>query len=106
GNVGFDAADAELLQATFHAPGRIQETQPMSTYLDQKRIVKGRDHRSGESRAGVQANAHAAGRAIMAEPAVIGNEVGAWIFGGHPALQGKAVALDIFLEPEADFRVQ
>ena len=33
--------------------------------LHQQRIVKRRDHRAGERRAGVEPNAHAAGRAIV-----------------------------------------
>ena len=74
-NVRLDAANAEFLQAAFHAAGGVDEAQAVGRDLDQQRIVERRDDRAGEGGAGVEANAQAAGRAIMAEPAMIGNEV-------------------------------
>ena len=74
GDVRLDAADAELLQAAFHAPGGVDETQAAGRYLDEQRIVERRDDGPRERGAGVEANAQAAGRAIMAQPAMIGNE--------------------------------
>ena len=65
GDVGLDAADAELLQAALHAPGGVDEAQAVGGDLHQQRIVKRRDDRPGEGRAGVEADAHAAGRAIV-----------------------------------------
>ena len=90
-DVRLDAADAEFLQAALHAPGGVDEAQAVGRHLDQQRIVERRDDRAGEGRAGVEADAHAAGRAVMAEPAVVGQEVVGRVLGRHPALDGEAV---------------
>src|SRR5438309_7374533 len=42
---------------------------------------------SGEGRAGVEANAHAAGGAIVAQAPVVGKELVRRVLGGDPALQ-------------------
>ena len=60
---------------------------------------------AGERRAGVEADAHAAGRAIIAQPAVVGQEVVGRVLGRHPALQGVAVGADLRLIAQADLRV-
>ena len=44
-----------------------------------------------KARAGVEADAHAAGRAVVAEPAVVGHEVVGRVLGRHAALDGEAV---------------
>ena len=95
GNVRLDAADAEFLQAALHAAGGIDETQTVRRHLDQQRIVKRRDDRAGERRAGVEADAHAAGGAIIAQPAIIGQEVVGRVLGRHAALDGVAVRADL-----------
>ena len=105
GDVRLDAADAEFLQAAFHAPGRVHEAQAVGRHLHEERVVIGRDHGAAESGAGVQSNAQAAGRAVMAQPAIIGQEVVGWIFGRDPALERMSVDADIVLSAEPDFRV-
>ena len=104
-NVRLDAADAELLQAAFHAAGGIDETQAVRRHLDQQRIVERRDDRAGERRPRVEANAQAARGTVVAEPAVIGHELVGRIFGRHPALDREAVLLDFRLIAQADFRI-
>ena len=93
-DVRLHAADAELLQAAFHAAGGVDETQAVGRHLDQQRIVKRRDDRAGEGGAGVEADAQAAGRAIVAEPAIIGHEVVRRVLGRDAALEGEAVRRD------------
>src|SRR5262249_3370790 len=105
GNVRLDPADAELLQAALHAAGRVQEAQAVRRHLDQQRVVEGGDDRAAEGGAGVQADAHAAGRAVGGQPAVIRDEVVGRVLGGYPALQGLAVRPDIVLRAQADLRV-
>src|SRR5947207_813688 len=73
-DVRLDATDAKLLQAALHAARGIDETQAMRGHFYQERIVKRRDDGAGERRAGVEADAQAARRPVMAEPAVVGNE--------------------------------
>ena len=64
-NVRLHAADAEFLQAALHAAGGVDEAQAVGRDLHQQRVVKRRDDRAGEGRAGVEADAHAAGRAVV-----------------------------------------
>ena len=104
-DVRLDAADAELLQAAQHPAGGIDEAQSVRRHLDQHRIVKRRDDGPGERRAGVEADAHAAGRAIIAQLAVIRQEVVGRIFGRDAALQSVAVRRHPALIAQADFRI-
>ena len=60
-DVRLHAADAELLQAALHPAGGVDEAQPAGGHLHQQRIVERRDDRAGERRAGVEADAQAAG---------------------------------------------
>ena len=60
-DVGFHAADAEFLQTPLHPTGGINEAQAVGRHFHQQRVIKRRDHRSGKSRAGVQADTHATG---------------------------------------------
>src|SRR5262249_29981241 len=96
---------AEFLKTAFHPPGGIDEPQAMGRYLDEQRIIERRDDGARESSAGIKTNAHAAGRAIMAEPAVIGHEVVRWVFGRYPALEGGAVRDHRVLVAEPDLRI-
>src|SRR5216683_380759 len=59
-DIGFDAANAELLQAAFHVPGGVHKPKSGSRHFDEQGIVKRRDDRAGEGRAGVQPNPQAA----------------------------------------------
>ena len=104
-DVRLDAADAELLEAALHAAGGVHEAQAVGRHFNQKRIVKGRDDGAGEGGAGVEADAHAAGGAVVAEPAVVGQEVVGRVLRGDAALQGVAVRRDGGLVAEADFGV-
>ncbi len=103
-NVGFDAADTEFLQTALHATGGIDEAQASRRHLDQQRIVERRDDRAGEG-AAVEADAHAAGRAVVAELAVVGQEVARRVFRRHAALHGEAVRADVGLVAQANLRI-
>ena len=103
-NVRLDAADAEFLQAALHAPGGVGEAQAVGRHLDQQRIVERRDDGAGKRGAGVEADAQAAGRAIIAEPAVIGQEIVRRILGRHAALDGEAVRAHLRSDRRGRFR--
>src|SRR5581483_3888197 len=96
-DVRLDAADAEFLQAALHAPGRIDEAQPAGGHLDQQRVVKGRDDGAGEGAARVEADAQAAGRAVVRQPAVVGDEVVRGVLGRDAALHGEAAVRRLVL---------
>ena len=64
-DVRLHAADAELLQAALHAAGGVDEAQAVGRHLHQQRIVERRDDRAAERGAGVEPDAHAAGRAVV-----------------------------------------
>ena len=57
------------------------------------------------ARAGVEADAHAAGRAVVGDAAIVGQEVVRRVFGRHAALHGKAGGADGLLAGQADLRV-
>ncbi len=61
--------------------------------------------RAGKRRARVEPNAHAAGRAIVRDAAVVGHEMVRRIFGRHAALNGKAVRRDGLLRRQSDLRI-
>src|SRR5437660_7198585 len=96
-DVGFDAADTEFLQAALHAPRRVQEAQAVGRNLDQQRVIKRRDHGARKGGAGIEANAHAAGGAIMAEPAIVRQEAVARVLGGDTTLERVAARADLLL---------
>ena len=100
-HVRLDAAHAELLQRAHHASGGVGELQALRRDLDEERVVEGRDDRAGE-RAAVEADAHAAGRAVVEQFAVVGQEVARGVFGGDAALEGEAGRADGGLIAEAD----
>ena len=100
-DVGLHAADAELLQRAHHAAGGVGELEALGGHLDQQRVVEGRDDRAGEGGA-VEADAHAAGRAVVEQLAVVGQEVARGVLGGHAALQGEAGGADGRLVAQAD----
>ena len=104
-NVHLHAANAELLQAALHAAGRIDKPPSARRHFHQQRIVIRRDHGSGEGRAGVEANAHAACRTVVRDPSVVGHEVVGGVFGGHAALHGEPGGSNGVLRPQADFRI-
>src|SRR5437870_5571238 len=101
-NVRFHAADAKFLQAALHAAGGVKKAQAVRRHLDQQGIIERRDHGARKRRAGIEADAHAAGRAVMAEPAVIRHEVVARILGRHAALKGEAVRAHVVLRRQAN----
>jgi hypothetical protein len=105
GKIRLDPADAEFLQTTFHAPRGINEAAPVRGDFNQERIVKRGDHRAAERRAGIQANAHAAGRAIVAQAPVVRNEAVGRVLRGDATLECKGVGLDGLLRCETDFRI-
>ncbi len=47
-DVRFHAADAEFLEAAFHAAGGVEEAQAVGRHLDEQRIIKWRDDRAGK----------------------------------------------------------
>ncbi len=100
-DVGGHAADAELAQGAVHAgDGLFGRLRPGGD-LDQQRIVIAGDDAPSIGRAAIQPDAHAGGRAIGGDAAIIGDEVVLRVFGGDAALQGMAAQLHIGLAGNA-----
>ncbi len=97
GDVGADAADAELAQGAVHpGDGGLRGGRPGGDLL-QERIVVAGDDRAGIGRAPVQADPHAGGGAIGGDAAVIGDEAVGRILGGDAALDRVPVEMDVVL---------
>src|SRR5437588_157981 len=75
-------------------PAGVLEAAAVGGDLDQQRVVEGGDDGAGEGGAGVEADADAAGGAVVGEPAVVGQEAVGGVLGRHPALDGVAVGAD------------
>ena len=104
-DVGLHAADAEFLQAALDVASGLLVGQPPRRHLHQQRIEVGRDDRAGEGGAGVEPDAHAAGRAIGGDPAVVGEEAVLGVLGGDAALNRRPHRLDLRLFPEPDLGI-
>ncbi len=102
GNVGFDSADAELVEGAFHALEGERESWREGGDLDQHGVVEGRNHRSGVAHGPVEADAQAGGGAVGDDFAVVRGEVGLGILGRDAALDGEAVAGDFILGGNGD----
>jgi hypothetical protein len=97
GDVGADAADAELAQGAVHpGDGGLGRRCPGGDLGQQAVIVAG-DHAARISGAAVETDAHAGGRAIGGDAAVIGDEIVERILGGDPGLERVAVERDVVL---------
>ena len=97
GDVGRDAADAELAQRPVEPGDRhLRRRRPGGDLLQQRIVVAG-DDRAGIGGAAVEADAVAGGAAIGGDPAVVGDEVVLRVLGGDPALDGVAVERDVGL---------
>ena len=95
--IGGDAANAELAQGAMHAGNGFLGGGGPAGDLFQQRIVIAGDHRARIGRAAIKAHAKAGGAAIGGDAAIIGDEVLLGVLGGHPALDGIAVELDVLL---------
>ena len=104
-DVGLHAADTEFLQAALDVAGGLLVGQPPRRHLHQQRVEVGRDDRAGEGGAGVEPDAHAAGRAIGGDPAVVGEEAVLGVLGGDAALNRRPHRLDLRLFPEPDLGI-
>ena len=103
GDVRLDAADPELAQASIHALAGLLHVIAARRDLYQERIVIGRDDRSAISGSPVEADPEPRGRTIGLKLAVVGEEAVGRVFGGHPALQGRAPDLDVLLRRNRHF---
>ena len=97
GEVGRDAADAELAQRPVHARDRLLRRGRPGGHLLEQRIVEAGDDRAGIGGAAVEPDAEAGGAAIGGDAAVIGDEILLRILGGDAALQRVAVQPDVLL---------
>ena len=97
GEVGGDAADAELAQRPVHAADRLLRRRRPGGDLLEQRIVEAGDHRAGIGGAAVEPDAEAGGAAIGGDAAVVGDEVLLGVLGGDAALEGVAVEADVLL---------
>ena len=105
GEVGGDAADAELAERPVHAgDGLLGGRRPGGDLLEERIVVAG-DHRAGIGGAAVEADAEAGRAAIGGDAAVVGDEVLLRVLGGDPALERVAVEADIALARHARGRV-
>jgi hypothetical protein len=101
GDVGRDAADAELAQRPVDAGDRhLGRRRPGGDLFEQAVVVAG-DHRAGIGGAAVEPDAEAGGAAIGGDAAVVGDEVVLGILGGDAALDGVAVQHDVGLPGHA-----
>ena len=104
-DVRLHATDAELLQAAFDVAGRLVERQSPRRHLHQERVEVGGDDGAGEGGAGVEADPHAAGRAVGGHPTVVGEKAVFGVFGRDAALDRRPHRADRVLVAEADLRV-
>ena len=73
--------------------------------LDEQGVVVRRDDRARADIAAVETHAEAAAGAVGLDLAVVGREVVGRVLGGHAALDGVAVDLEVVLVAETDLRV-
>ena len=104
-DVRLHATDAELLQAALDVAGRLVERQSPRRHLHQKRVEVGGDDGAGEGGAGVEADPHAAGRAVGGHPSVVGEKAVLGVFGRDAALDRRPHRADRVLVAEADLRI-
>ncbi len=97
GDVGRDAADAELAERAVEAGDRhLGRRRPGGDLFEQRVVVAG-DDGARIGGAAVEADAVAGGAAVGGDPAVVGDEVVLRVLGGDPALDGVAVEGDVGL---------
>ena len=97
GDVGRDAADAELPQRTPHAVDRgFARRRPGGDLLQQRIVVAG-DDRTGVGGAAVEADAEPGRGPVGGDPPVVGDEAVERVLGRDPALHGMAAQGDLFL---------
>ncbi len=102
GDIRLHAADSELMQASVHPLDGVHEPATASGDFDEHRIVVRMHDRTRKGAAGVQSNPHAAGRAIVRNPAVVRQKVIARVFGRHAALQRESIQFHVILRWQAD----
>ena len=90
-DVRLHTPNAELLEAPFHAPGRVDKARPPGRHLYEQGVVVRVHDRAAERTACVEPNPHPRRRAVVRHTPVIGHEIVRGIFGGHAALHGVAV---------------
>ena len=104
-DVGLHPANAKLLQAALDVTGRLLMRQAAGCDFHEQRVEVGRDDGAREGGAGVEANAHAAGRPVGRHAAVVGEESVFGILGGDAALDRRPHRANRLLVAEADLRV-
>ena len=104
GDVGLDAADAELAQGAVHAMASEVPGMRRGDHLDEQGIVIGGDDGAGIAHATVQPDAETARGAVGENAAVVGRELVLGILGSEAALDGIAIAGHLVLRGHADFR--
>ncbi len=103
GDVGLDAADAELGERAVHAVHRDFIGLRARDDFHEERVVEGRDDRAAVAHAAVEPDAETAGRAVGENLAVVRHELVLGILGGDPALDRVAVAGNLVLHGHPDF---
>ncbi len=102
GNIGLDAADAEFAEGAIGALAGGFEVTAHGGEFDQHGVVVRRDDGTGVAVAGVETDAEAGSGAVVCDAAVVGCEAFLGIFGGDAALDGVAIAGNVFLGGNAD----
>ena len=104
-DVRLDAADAEFIEAAQHAVDRLRGVVGMRRDLDEQGVVVRRDDGARVGRAGIEADARAAAAAVVVDLAGVRHEVVLRVLRRDAALDGHAVAGDVFLALDADLWV-
>ena len=105
GDVGLDAPDVLLPDGPGGpAAGPLEGVVPGGD-LHQQGVIVGGDDRPGIGVAAVQPDPAAAAGAVGGDLAGVGGEVVGGVLGGHPALDGVAVDVQVGLVPHADVGV-
>ena len=99
--IGRDATNAELTQSAVHAGDGFFSRRRPAGHFFQQWIVIARDHRTGISRAAVEAHTEPGRTAIGGDAAIVRNEIMLGIFGGDAALDRVAIEVNVGLQRHA-----
>lgn len=103
-DVCFHATDTEFAEGAVHALAGGLEVTAGGGELDEHGVVIRSDYGSGVAISGIESDAKAGGGTVVGDATVVGCEAFFGVFGGDPALNGEAVAGNVRLRGDADFR--
>ena len=105
GDVGLDAPHPYLVDGTGRLAAGGGKIMIPTGDLHQQRVVVGGDNGTHVGIAAVQTDTESAGGGVGRDLAVVRGKVVGGVLGGHTALDGVAVDVDILLPAQADLRV-